>query len=121
MDSNVVSVLPWSPEQHVLQYLATCSVALLLVYLQGTGAYLKYSFVASSGLLALICVSAGTETMLRFLPLVVVVTLLASWSFQVFMKIIRGLPHHEVQDESVVTSECAPRTTSDKSSKFAVP
>lgn len=101
--SNIVLMLPWSPGRHILQYLAVCSVASVLIYLQGTGVYLKYSFMACSGLSALICVSAGTETMLRFLPLVGLLTLLASWICQVFAKIIRGPPCYEMQDESVAT------------------
>lgn len=106
--SNIVLMLPLSPGRHILQYLAICSVASVLIYLQGTGTYLKYSFMACSGLLALICVSAGTETMLRFLPLVGLLTLLASWVCQVSAKIIRGPPFHEMQDESVATPGCAP-------------
>lgn len=105
--SNVVLMLPLSPGRHILQYLAICSVASVLIYLQGTGVYLKYSFIACSGLLALICVSAGTETMLRFLPLVGLLTLLASWVCQIFANITRGPPHHEIQDESVATPVCA--------------
>lgn len=105
--TSVVLMSSWSPGRHILQYLTICSVASVLIYLQGTGVYLKYSFMASSGMLALICVSAGTETMLRFLPLVGLLTLLASWVCQMFAKIIRGPPRHEIQDESVATPGCA--------------
>lgn len=106
--SNMVLMLPWSPGRSIFQYLAICSVASFLIYLQGTGTYLKYSFMACSGLSALICVSAGTETMLRFLPLVGLLTLLASWVCQVFAKIIRGPSCHEIRDELVATPGCAP-------------
>lgn len=105
--SSFALMSPWSPGRHILQYLTICSVASVLIYLQGTGVYLKYSFIACSGLLALICVSAGTETMLRFLPLVGLLTLLASWVCQMLAKITRGPPHHEIQDESVATPVCA--------------
>lgn len=119
MDSKVLS-MPWFPARNISQYLAFCSGVLLLVYLQGSGKYLKHSFMASSGLLALICVLAGTEMMLRFLPVVVLVTLLASWGCQVFVKIIWGLPCHEVEDESLANSSCAPKTVLAKDSKFSV-
>lgn len=106
--SNIVLMLPLSPGRHILEYLAICSVASVLIYLQGTGVYLKYSFMACSGLLSLICVSAGTETMLRFLPLVGLLTLLASWVCQMSAKIIRGHSCHEIRDELVATPGCAP-------------
>lgn len=106
--SNIVLTLPWPPGRHILQYIAICSVASVLIYLQGTGVYLEYSFMACSGLLALICVSAGTETMLRLLPLVGLLTLLASWVCQVSAKIIWGPPSNEIQDESVAPLGCAP-------------
>lgn len=118
-NSNVALMLPWSPGVQILQYLAICSVASVLVYLQGTGAFLKYPFMVCSGLLGLICVSAGTEMMLRLLPLTVLLTLLASWVFQVFAKIIWGLPPREVQVESVATPGCALKTPVDKHPNFS--
>lgn len=113
-------MLPWSPGGQILQYLAICSVASVLVYLQGTGAFLKYSFMVCSGLLGLICVSSGTETMLRLLPWIVLLTLLASWVFQVFTKIIWGLEPQEVQVESVATSGCVLKTPADQHPNFSV-
>lgn len=58
--------------------------------------------------------------MLRFLPLVVLVVLLASWGCQVFTKIIRALRTHEVHDESVATSEFCFKAMSDKDPNFLV-
>lgn len=120
VDSNIVSILPWSPENNLLQYLALCSLASLLIGVRGTGAYLRYSFMASGGFLALICLSAGTETMLRFLPWVVLLMLFASLSCEVFMNIFWGLPRHEAGDELVTISGYAIKTTSDKVSRFVL-
>lgn len=119
-NSNVALMLPWSPRRQILQYLAICSVVSVLVYLQGTGEFLKYSFLVCSGLLGLICVSAGTETMLRLLPSVILLTLLASWVFQITTSTVRGLQRHEVQDESVASPGCALKTPADKNPMLLV-
>ena len=92
----------------------------MLVYLQGTGAYLKCSFLVCSGLLALACVSVGTETMLMYLPSVVLLTLLFSWVCQVFTKIIRAFPRRDAQDEPVASPGCALRPMLNKDSEFLV-
>lgn len=113
-------MLPWSPERQVLQYLAICSVVSMLIYLQGTGVYLRHSFMVFSGLLYLICAFAGTETMLRFLPLVLMSSLLASWVFQVYTKVRRGLQDHGVQNEEVTTPVSTLRTLADKEPEVLV-
>lgn len=118
--SNVVLMLPSPPGRQVLQYLAFCSVASVLVYFQRTGPYLKHSFLVFSGLLGLICVSAGTETMLKLLPSVALVTLLASWVCQILIKMIRALRPYEVRDEPVATPGCATQGICDKDPKSLV-
>lgn len=120
MNSKVGLMPPWFPGRHILLYLAFCSAVPVLVSLQGTGEYLKYSFMVCSGLLAFICVSAGTETMLRFLPLVVLLTLLVSWVFQVFVKFTRAPPRHDAENEPVSSPGCALRPMIEKDSKLSV-
>lgn len=115
--SNVVLMLPSPPGRQVLQYLAFCSVASVLVYFQRTGPYLKHSFLVFSGLLGLICVSAGTETMLKLLPSVALVTLVASWICQVLIKMTRALRPYEVRDKPVATPGCATQGICDKDPK----
>lgn len=112
MRPDVYVVLSWAPERQILQYLAFCCTASVLIYLQRTGPYLKYSFLVCNGLLALICACEGTETMLKSLPVVVMVTLLASWVCQVSIKIVRVLRWHDVQNRPAATAAYSPTLVS---------
>jgi hypothetical protein len=58
--------------------------------------------------------------MLRFLPLVVLGTLLASWGCQVLTQIMGAFRPHENQDESVDTPELCYGELDNKYPRFSV-
>lgn len=120
ISSTVVLKLPWSSGRQILQFLVICSVASVLVYLQRAGPYLGYSFLGCSGLLVIICVSVGTETMMRLLPFVVLTTLLISWVCQVFIKVTRAPTFRVIQNEPTTTPGYSLKTMVDKDLKFIV-
>lgn len=113
-------MLPSPPETQILQYLAFCSIGSGLVYYQRKGPYLKHYFLISGSLLGLMCVSCGTETMLRFLPLVMLVTLLASCCCQVFTEVLQALQPHEVDEDLLATPEPSFKTMGDEESVVSV-
>lgn len=69
----------------LLVYLSLSGAAVWLVYLQKSNPHLKHAFLACSCALILVCVTMGTEEMLKILPWVLVGTLFVSAFFHVLM------------------------------------
>lgn len=89
---------PFSPTSSTAQYCLVWGVVICaavgILILQRTNPYLKYFGFLANGFLMTVCVTLGTETMLKLFPWTVMGTLLISSLFYVFSCGIRDSADH---------------------------